>query len=151
VRESSAIRIASVKPVGDHTLRIQWINGKTLDVDLREPVFRLKGLRPLREPQMFAHAAVGEGGHSVVWPGDLDMGSVRVLEIGLEQAGRADAVEFMRWRWKHGLSLSEAAAALGLSRRQVAYYASGEHEVPRYVLLACKGWEVEHSGASAAA
>jgi len=31
---------------------------------------------------------------------------------------------------------------------QVAYYASGEHEVPRTVLLACKGWEVERQAAA---
>jgi hypothetical protein len=43
---------------------------------------------------------------------------------------------------------AEAAEALGLSRRQVAYYASGEHEVPRTVLLACKGWEVERQVAA---
>jgi hypothetical protein len=43
------------------------------------------------------------------------------------------------------LHLSEA---LGLSRRQVAYYASGEHEVPRTVLLACKGWEAEQRAAA---
>jgi predicted transcriptional regulator len=42
-------------------------------------------------------------------------------------------------RWRHGLSLSNAAEALGLSRRQVADYASGERPVPRTVLLACKG------------
>jgi len=35
------------------------------------------------------------------------------------------------------------AEALDLSRRQVAYYASGERPVPRYVLLALKGWELE--------
>src|ERR1700734_2181823 len=28
---------------------------------------------------------------------------------------------------------------------KVAYYASGAHEVPRTVLRACKGWEVERS------
>jgi hypothetical protein len=39
--------------------------------------------------------------------------------------------------------LTDAAEALGLSRRQVAYYASSERVVPRTVLLACKGWEVE--------
>jgi hypothetical protein len=43
--------------------------------------------------------------------------------------------------------LTAAAEALGLSRRQVAYYASGEHVVPRTVLLACKGWEVERQAA----
>ncbi len=56
---------------------------------------------------------------------------------------RQDAVEFLRWRWRYGLSLSQAAEALGISRRQLAYYASGKHVVPRTVLLACKGWEAE--------
>ena len=109
---------------------------------------RLKGMRPLRDTALFALAGVGEGGHSVVWPGEIDMGAVRLLELAIEQNGRADAVEFIRWRWKHGLSLTDAAEALGLSRRQVAYYASGEHEVPRTVLLACKGWEVERQAAA---
>jgi len=40
-------------------------------------------------------------------------------------------------------SLTQAAEALDLSRRQVAYYANGERPVPRYVLLALKGWELE--------
>jgi hypothetical protein len=57
--------------------------------------------------------------------------------------GHADAAESIRWRWKHRLSLTAAAEAVGMSRRQIAYYVSGEHEVPRTVLLACKGWETE--------
>jgi uncharacterized protein YbdZ (MbtH family) len=102
-------------------------------------------MRPLREPAVFARVSVGEGGHSVVWPDEIDVGAARLWELALEQNGRTDAAEFIRWRWKHGLSLTDAADALGLSRRQVAYYASGEHEVPRTVLLACKGWEAEQS------
>jgi uncharacterized protein DUF2442 len=141
--ENNTIRVADVKYTGDYTLRLRWTNDKTLAVDLREPVFRLRGMRSLRDTATFARAVVGEDGHSVVWPGEIDMGASRLLEMGLEQNGRADAVEFIRWRWKHGLSLSAAAEALGLSRRQVAYYVSGEHEVPRTVLLACKGWETE--------
>ena len=148
MNESNAIRIANVKYKGDYTLRLRWANDKALTVDLREPVFRLKGMRPLRDTAAFALAGVGEGGHSVVWPGEIDIGAARLLEIALEQSGRSDAVKFIRWRWKHGLSLKEAAEALGLSRRQVAYYASGEHEVPRTVLLACKGWEVERQVAA---
>jgi len=146
--ENNAIRLAKVKYTGDYTLLLRWANDKELAVDLREPVFRLKGLRPLRDTAAFALAGVGELGHSVVWPGEIDMGASRLLEMALEQNGRADAVEFIRWRWKHGLSLTDAAEALGLSRRQVAYYASGEHAVPRTVLLACKGWEVERQAAA---
>jgi hypothetical protein len=144
----SLIRVASAKPTGDYTLRIRWVNGKDLPVDLREIVHRLKGLRALRDPLVFTRATVGEGGQSVTWPGDIDIGAARLLELGLEQSGRGDAVEFMRWRWRNGLSLTAAAEALGLSRRQIAYYASGEHEVPRYVLLACRGWEAERHAAA---
>jgi hypothetical protein len=43
------------------------------------------------------------------------------------------------------LSLSSAGEALGLSRRMVAYYSSGEKKVPRAILLACKGWEVSEA------
>jgi Protein of unknown function (DUF2442) len=148
MNENTTIRIAQVKSLGDYTLRVKWLNGQTLNVDLHEPVHRLKGLRALRDQAMFARADVGEGGHSIVWPGELDMGADRVWELALEQNGRADAVVFIRWRWKHGLSLTAAAEALGLSRRQVAYYASGEHEVPRTVLLALKGWEAEREVAA---
>jgi hypothetical protein len=141
--ETKSVRIAGVRHVHDSVLRLRWANGKTLSVDLKEPVHRLKGLRPLRDPAVFALAAKGEGGHSVVWPGEIDMGADRLWEMALEQGGHSDAVEFIRWRWRYGLSLSDAADALGLSRRLVAYYASGVRPVPRTVLLACKGWEAE--------
>src|SRR5208282_1362817 len=145
--ETKAVRIAGVKYIDQYTLRVRWVNGTVTPVDLREPVHRLKGLKFLRDVRVFALAKKGEGGHSVVWSGDLDMGADRLWEMALEQQGRLDAVEFMRWRWRHGLSLSQAAEALGISRRQLAYYASGKHVVPRTVLLACKGWEAEHKAA----
>lgn len=146
--EVKAIRIAEVKHAGEYRLRVRFTSGKALTVDLRELVHRLKGLRPLRDITVFARASVGEGGRSVAWPGELDLGADRLFELALEQNGRADAVEFIRWRWRHGLSLTAAAEALGLSRRQIAYYVSGEHEVPRTVLLACKGWEAERQAAA---
>ena len=147
--DTKAVRIASVKYAGDYKLRIHWVNGKTTPVDLQEPLFRVKGMSALRKKAVFAQVDRGEGGHSIVWPGEIDMGADRLWEMTLEQSGRMDAVEFMRWRARHGLSLSQAAEALDLSRRQVAYYASGERAVPRYILLALKGWEIEHSGAAA--
>ncbi|MHB8741974.1 MAG: DUF2442 domain-containing protein [Sulfuricaulis sp.] len=146
--ERKEIRIADVKHAGEYRLRVRFVSGKELTVDLRALVHRLKGLRPLRDASAFARARVSEGGHSVVWPGELDVGADRLFELALEQNGRADAVEFISWRWRHSLSLTEAADALGLSRRQVAYYASGEHKVPRTVLLACKGWEAERQEAA---
>jgi len=76
--ETKAVRIAHVRYAGEYTLRLRWVNGKTMSVDLREPVHRLKGLRPLRDQGVFARAAKGEGGHSVIWPGEIDMGADRL-------------------------------------------------------------------------
>ena len=121
--ETKAIRIAGVKHAGEYKLRLRWTSGKTMVVNLSEPVHRLKGLRPLRNQTAFARAAKGEGGHSVAWPGEMDMGADRLWELSLEQNRDLDTLEFIRWRWRHGLSLTAAAEALGLSRRQVAYYA----------------------------
>ena len=147
--ESKPVRITGVKLVRDYTLAVSFMKGKTFKVDLHDFVQRLKGLRPLRDPAAFARAGVGEGGFSIVWPGELDIGADRLYEMALEQNGRSDAAAFIRWRWRNKLSLSKAAETLGLSRRMVAYYESGEQEVPRTVLLALKGWEAErsHTGA----
>src|ERR1044072_3381768 len=41
----------------------------------------------------------------------------------------------------HALPLDRAADALGLSRRTVAYYLSGEQPVPKTVMLATEGYD----------
>jgi uncharacterized protein YbdZ (MbtH family) len=148
INEGRLQRLTSVKVAADHAVRLRFENDKTFTVDLRELVQRSKGLKALRNAAVFARVTLGEGGHSLAWPGDLDIGADTLWQLALEQNGHADAAEFIRWRWRNALSLTAAAEALGLSRRQVAYYASGEHEVPRTVLLACKGWEVEHQAAA---
>ena len=147
IDEGKLPRIRSVKFVRGHAVTLRFESGKTFTVDLREIVQGSRGLKKLRDVEVFARVALGEGGHSIEWPGDLDIGADTLWELALRQSGHADAAEFIRWRWKHGLSLTQAAEALGMSRRQIAYYASGEHAVPRTVLLACKGWEVEQRAA----
>jgi hypothetical protein len=150
VNEGKLPRILSVKSAGEFRLRLRFANGKSFAVDLTREVQRFKLYRPLRDQALFARVALGEGGHSVIWPvGELDMGADTLWQYALERNGRTDAAEFIRWRWRKRLSLAAPAEAPGLSRRQVAYYASGEHEVPRTVLLACKGWESERQHAVA--
>ena len=85
--DTKAIRIASVQHAGEYKLRLRWVSGKTIVVDLSEPVHRLKGLRPLRDESVFARAVNSEGGHSIVWPGEIDLGADRLWEISLEQNG----------------------------------------------------------------
>jgi len=45
---------------------------------------------------------------------------------------------------RNRLSLSDAALALGITRRMVSYYEAGRYLIPRMVGLAIKGWETEH-------
>jgi hypothetical protein len=46
-----------------------------LEVDLAEPIYRLKALAPLRDPAAFGRVQVGEWGHSLVWEGEIDPGA----------------------------------------------------------------------------
>jgi Protein of unknown function (DUF2442) len=150
INEGKLPRIVGVKAAGEFRLRLRFANGKSFAVDLSRDVRGFKPYRPLLDQALFARVALGEGGHSVTWPvEELDMGADTLWQYALDQNGRQDAAEFIRWRWRNRLSLTAAAEALGLSRRQIAYYASGEHQVPRTVLLACKGWESERRHAAA--
>jgi len=49
------------------------------------------------------------------------------------------------WRARNRLSLSDAAVALGITRRMVSYYEAGRYLIPRMVGLAIKGWETERN------
>ena len=91
---------------------------------------------------------IGDWGHSLVWPSGAEAGADALWLETLSAARRDDTRAFLEWRLRHGLSLTRAAEALGLSRRMVAYYSNGEKPVPKTVLLACRGWEAERGRTS---
>ncbi|MFZ2360147.1 MAG: DUF2442 domain-containing protein [Anaerolineae bacterium] len=136
-------RIEAVEVVGPTQLRIAWTTGERLEVDLAEPINRLKALAPLRDPATFSRVQVGEWGHSLVWDGEIDLGADRLYERCKEQAGEFSPGQFDAWIKANRLSLTTAAEALGLSRRMVAHYRTGSRPIPKVVALACKGWEVQ--------
>lgn len=47
--------------------------------------------------------------------------------------------ELRAWAERHGYSLVQLAHTLGISERQLRYYAAGEYPVPRVVELALEG------------
>ena len=98
-------------------------------------------MRRCEDPGEFAKAKVGDWGHSLVWPSGAEAGADALWLETLAATRREDARAFLEWRLRHGLSLTRAAEALGLSRRMVAYYSNGEKPVPKTVLLACRGWD----------
>ncbi len=134
--------IASVAVAPPATLALAWSDGTSAAIDLT-PLLRASALRALRDPHLFAQAHLGDWGHSVVWPDGTELGAETLWLETLTAIGRTDTRAFLEWRLRHGLSLSGTAEALGLSRRMVAYYSNGEKPVPRPILLACRGWEVD--------
>lgn len=136
-----ALRIKRVAPARGRRLTVEWSNGERHVVDLSDAIGDSRGLRILAAPAAFRTARVGEYGHSVNWAGDVGIGADTLRRLALEQTGEfTDPGDFAAWRSSLGLSLSQAARALGLSRRTIAYYDSGERPVPRLVALACRGY-----------
>ena len=136
--------IVSVEAKPLATLALRWSDGTRAKIDLTDTL-RKRAFRSLRDPKVFARAKLGEWGHSVEWPGGAGLGAETLWLETLSATGHGDCREFLEWRLRHGLSLSAAADALGISRRMVAYYSNGEKRVPKPILLACKGWEVEQA------
>lgn len=117
--------IHKAEPLGGSRLRLGWSDGTVAELTVPGA----------------ATCAVGDWGHSLVWPDGSEIGADSLWLDTLDAIGRGDARRFLEWRLANGLSLSKAADALGLARRTVAYYSNGDRPVPKTVLLACTGWD----------
>lgn len=128
-----------------YTLALKFADGQSFQVDLTDVIGRHPTLAALKEPAIFATAAVGDWGGSVIWSQDdeLELAVDNLRALAIEQAGGYSHQRVIEWMALHNLTLNAGARALGLSRRMLAYYRSGEKPVPRTVALAMLGWEVE--------
>lgn len=124
------------------TLEVQWDDERSCQVDLTGVIAAHPALRALSDQSVFAKVQISSDGWSIEWPDGPDFGSAQLRRWGNEQSGETMPVaEFRRWMDSHEMSLDRAAAALGLSRRTIAYYLSGEQPVPKTVMLATLGYE----------
>ncbi len=68
------------------------------------------------------------------------MAADTLLRLAQEQSGATMTPDaFRRWREGRAYTLDQAAHALGLSRRMIAYYEQGNRPIPRVVALATRG------------
>ncbi len=134
--------IQRAEAISGNRLRLGWSDGSLVEI-----VLDSEGLCAQDE---FAAVDVGDWGHSLVWPNGAELGADQLWRLSLAAKGDSDTRKFLDWRTRHGLSLSQSADALGLSRRVVAYYSNGERRIPKAILLACKGWEASLSQSRAA-
>jgi DNA-binding XRE family transcriptional regulator len=138
-------RLAAVAPGAEPmTLRLRWDKGDEQIVDISGMIETFRVYEPLRRsPELFRRARLGDLGTDIVWTDDIDMSADTLWRLALEQAGvtlSADA--FREWRERCAYTLDTAAAALGISRRMVAYYEQGKKPIPRVVALATRALEL---------
>jgi hypothetical protein len=141
-------RIEAVKPLRGMTLEVHYAGGQSVTVDVSALSERFAVFAPLKERAFFRRAKVADFGHTLEWPNGEGLDADRVMEMALEQADRTDTLAFRQWQDRNGLSLTEAAKAIGMTRRTASQYRTGARPVPRTVLLALKGWEAERQAAA---
>jgi Protein of unknown function (DUF2442) len=134
-------RIKSITPRGQFVLAVTWDDGRRAEIDLEPIIAAHPQLAPLAHSDDFPVAA--DDGWSVEWQDcGIDLGAAQLRRWADEQAGDAmPAATFRAWMERNRLTLDGAAEALGLSRRTIAYYLSGEQAVPKTVMLATEGYD----------
>lgn len=134
--------LTAVETLPDYCLRLTYADGQILEVDLNDWIKTTKALIALKDRTLFAQAKVGFGGHSVDWIEDeLDLGADNLRNLAIEQAGGIGHERIWNWLHETGLTLEQAADALGISRQMLICYRDGEKPIPRSIWLACLGWE----------
>ena len=126
------------------TLRIRWDKRDESLVDVSGLIETFRVYEPLRHaPDLFRQVRVGEHGADIVWSNDIDMAADTLWRLAQEQAGVTLSPDaFRHWRERKAYTLDTAAAALGISRRMVAYYEQGKKPIPRVVALATRALEL---------
>lgn len=137
------LTLSSVKATPTAGLLLRYADGEQFEVDLVDTIVRHPTLKRLKDPEVFRTARVGDHGASVVWADDdeLELAADNLRARAVEQAGGVSHEFIWNWMARNHLTIDAAAAALGVSRRMLAYYRSGAKPVPRTVALACLGWE----------
>jgi len=135
-------QLTTVTTQNDYRLRLTYADDQTFEVDLSEWIHTSKTLATLSDKALFAQAKIGFAGRSVDWIEDeLDLGADNLRNLAIEQAGGIGHERIWNWLHETGLTLEQAAEALGISRRMLIYYRDGEKPIPRTIWLACLGWE----------
>jgi DNA-binding XRE family transcriptional regulator len=126
------------------TLRVRWDKGEESHIDLSGMIQSFRVYGPLRHSlELFRQVRVGEHGTDVVWTDEIDMAADTLWRLAQEQAGATMTPDaFRHWRERKAYTLDEAARALGLSRRIVAYYEKGDRPIPRVVALATRALDM---------
>lgn len=135
-------RVTKVRAIGARSLRVRF-EGERRDheLDMTGLIARSVHFAPLMDAKTFAKVGIVEEGLGVSWPvrtnwGRLDVSAATLRRIAEEQRPMTGA-DFAEWRTALGLSLTEAAKLLGVSRRTIMGYLQKD-DLPSVVAIACR-------------
>jgi len=152
---NSEPRIVALATQPPFMLRVTWHDGSGTCHDLSSLVTDRHWAAALRAPDVFHSAQLEDDGRQVVWPGTEVAFSARGLwDDAHPQPAVAkfmSGADFAAWMREMGWSFAQAAEALGVSERMLKYYASGTHEIPKTLWLACMRLAAERSRRQSAA
>ena len=135
-------KIMAVSAISTTALNVTWDDGYSARIDLGDIIASRAALASLSDAQHFAAVEISADGWSLEWPCGVDFGAPQLRRWADEQTGQTmPAIGFRTWIDGHGFTLEKAADALGVSRRTIAYYLSGEQPVPKTVMLATMGYD----------
>ena len=139
-----APQIRKVDIIGPFQITIEWSTGETFSTDLSGTIGPKREGDPFavfHNTAIFAQAQSDDWGDGLSWPGGLDLGADLLYSLGRKQAGLPTREDFAAWMERNRLSLNQAAQAIDMTRRMIAYYKSGARPIPKTVWLACIGYE----------
>lgn len=128
-------RIDRAEVLDDRKVRIYWRSGKQQVVDLAPVLFSRRIFIPLRDDDaLFRALRVEEDGIALEWPGGIDLSATWLAKLPPLEFDNDSFREAMD---ELGMSLEGMAAALEISRRQVADYRKSK-PIPRTIAYATR-------------
>jgi hypothetical protein len=134
-------RLRDAIPLDGRKVRVEFDDGRTKIVDLAPALESRRFYIPLRkDDDLFRALRISEFGDALEWGGDLDFSALWLDKLPSIEFDNSDFREAME---ELGMSLDGMAAALEISRRQVADYRKNK-PIPRHIGLATR-YLVEHA------
>lgn len=132
---TSLPEITSAKVLSGRVIEVTWRDGGNKVVDLRPALASRRIYMPLREDdELFNTLKISEYGDAVEWSNGLDFSAVWLSQLPPASFGNAEFRDAMD---RLELSLDGMAAALEISRRQIADFRK-DKPIPRHIALATR-------------
>lgn len=133
-------KLTAATPLAGRQVHVTWHNGQTSVVDLAPALASRRIYQILRrDDALFRSLRVTDEGNAIEWDGGLDFSAAWLARL---PSAKFDNDDFRNAMDKLGLTLDGMAAALEISRRQIAEYRKNK-PIPRHISLATR-YLVDH-------